>query len=249
MGEGALNRLQSIELERMSMAGRDEKKTTIANTSSKGRLQIFVAGFAVEGNDSVLSDGFKAIRDLTEAMKHSGVLAPAPRAKAVLSGNPETPKLEAPKAEMFQADEEDQPVELAVEGVETHEQEPGTSNGNGTAPKRNYSYKSPKFLNDLDITKAKKDLKEFVAEKNPSSVPTKYLAIVYWLQKYMDVPEVTIDHVYTIFDILGWKAEMPTNPSVPLRDLKSKAHVLTREPGAEGYKLNFKGEQEVEKMK
>jgi hypothetical protein len=92
-------------------------------------------------------------------------------------------------------------------------------------------------------------LKPFIAEKKPSTLIAKYLVVVYWLEKCLDVPEVTIDHVYTVFDILGWKAEMPNNPSVPLRDLKSKSHMLTREPGAEGYKLNFKGEQEVEKMK
>jgi len=230
------------------MAGRDEKKTNIVNTNNKGRLQIFVAGFAVEGNDSVLADGFKAIRDLTEAMKHSGVLAPAPRARAVLSSGSVTPKVETSKAEVFEAEQPDEPVELAVEDVEAAEQEQTPTNGNATVPKRNYSYKTPKFLNDLDITKANKDLKEFVTEKNPSTVTAKYLAIVYWLQKYMDVPEVTIDHVYTIFDILGWKTDIPSNPSVPLRDLKSKTHTLTREPGAEGYKLNFKGEQEVEKM-
>jgi hypothetical protein len=80
-------------------------------------------------------------------------------------------------------------------------------------------------------------------------VQAKYLVIVYWFLKYMDIAEVTIDHVYTVFDVLGWKAEMPSNPSVPLRDLKSKSNMLTREPKAEGYKLNFKGEQEVEKMK
>jgi hypothetical protein len=52
-----------------------------------------------------------------------------------------------------------------------------------------------------------------------------------------------------VFDILGWKTDMPLKASKPLADLKSKRHTLTREAGAEGYKLNFKGEQEVEKMR
>lgn len=231
------------------MAGRDEKKANTSDGGGKGRLQIFVAGFAVEGNDSVLADGFKAIRDLTEAMKHSGVLAPAPRAKAALSSGSEPSKPQAQQSELFETEHADQAVDLAVEDADATEHEEAATAGTATAQKRNYSYKRPNFLNELDITKAKKDLKEFVTEKNPANVISKYLAIVYWLQKYMDVPEVTIDHVYTVFDILGWKAEMPNNPSVPLRDLKSKTHMLTRESGAEGYKLNFKGEQEVEKMK
>jgi hypothetical protein len=230
------------------MAGKDEKKANISN-GSKGRLQIFVAGFAVEGNDSVLADGFKAIRDLTEAMKHSGVLAPAPRVRAVLSGGAETSKPGAPRPEVVEPEAPDQPAEVAVEDVEASEEEQRPTNGSGTGSKRSYSYKTPAFLNDLDITKAKKGLKEFVAEKNPPDVMSKYLVVVYWLQKYLDIAEVKIDHVYTVFDLLGWKADMPANPSVPLRDLKSKRHMLTRETGVEGYKVNFKGEQEVEKMK
>lgn len=124
---------------------------------------------------------------------------------------------------------------------------PANGNGSGGA-KRSYNFKTPTFLNDLDITKAKKRLQEFVAEKNPADVMNKYLVVVYWLQKYMDVAEITVDHVYTVFDILGWKTEMPLKVGKPLADLKSKRHMLTREPEAEGYKLNFKGEQEVEKM-
>jgi len=230
------------------MPSKDEKKTNLG-PGGKGRLQIFVAGFAVEGNDSVLADGFKAIRDLTEAMKHSGVLAPAPRVKAVLSSSSEAPKQGSVKPGVIEPDEPDQLIGDAADDVDLGEPEQTPEGGNGTQPKRNYNYKTPTFLDDLDITKAKKDLNEFVAEKNPPDTMSKYLAVVFWLQKYMDVPEVKIDHVYTVFDILGWKAEIPANPSVPLRDLKSKKHMLTRETGAEGYKLNFKGEQEVEKMR
>jgi hypothetical protein len=76
----------------------------------------------------------------------------------------------------------------------------------------------------------------------------KYLLTVVWFKKHMSIEEVTVAHVYTAFDNVGWKSDMPANPSVPLRDLKSQRHVLTREQGAEGYKVNFKGEQIVEKM-
>ncbi|HTA50717.1 MAG TPA: hypothetical protein VK930_14795, partial [Verrucomicrobiae bacterium] len=213
------------------MAKKDEQKAKLTgNGTSKGRLQIFVAGFAVEGGDSVLADGFKAIRDLTEAMKGSGVLLPpAPRQKAALAAS-------GAGAATPAAVDEDEETEQG-EVVDTEEAEADdaageveTSNGNGSGSKRSYSYKTPQFMNDLDVTKAKKDLKAFVAEKNPPDVMAKYLVVVYFLQKYMDIAEVKIDHVYTVFDILGWKAEMPSNPSVPLRDLKSKKHMLTREP-------------------
>lgn len=192
----------------------------------------------MENANAEVADGIKS---LANALSGRQIISP-PRALSVPKAGITAPPV---------VDQEEIPFPPHGEAKEETE-EPGaeaSDNGNGSGTKRSYSYKTPKFQNDLDIAKAKKDLKGFMAEKNPSSQTAKYLAVVYWLQKFMDVPEVTIDHVYTIFDILGWKSDMPSNPSVPLRDLKSKAHMLTREPNAEGYKLNFKGEQEVEKMK
>jgi hypothetical protein len=228
------------------MAKKDEQKAKFTgNGTGKGRMKVFVAGFDMEGSDETMAEGFKAIRELASSISRSTMLPPTLVSK---------PALGAPKPDLagtgaaVEEEEVEQPVQSEVEDVEIEDAEE-TSNGNGSGTKRSYSYKTPQFMNDLDVTKAKKDLKAFVAEKNPPDVMAKYLLVVYFLQKYMDIAEVKIDHVYTVFDILGWKSEMPSNPSVPLRDLKSKKHMLTREPNAEGYKLNFKGEQEVEKMK
>lgn len=229
------------------MARRDEQKTKLNGIANgKSRMKVFVTGFEIEGGDEILSEGFKAIRELSQAISRSTVLP---------SGSASRPALGAPKPEAVGvgAAMETEPAEDSA-NVETEESsmedasEEEISSANGARQKRNYNFKTPTFLNDLDVTKAKKSLKDFVAEKSPPDVMSKYLAVVYWLQKYMDVAEVTIDHVYTVFDLLGWKTEMPSNPSVPLRDLKSKRHMLTRESGSEGYKVNFKGEQYVEGM-
>jgi hypothetical protein len=104
-------------------------------------------------------------------------------------------------------------------------------------------------MDGLDFSKATMSLEDFAKEKaNPTDVMDKYLLTVVWFKKHLAIEEVTVAHIYTAFDNVGWKSDMPANPSVPLRDLKSKRHVLTREQGAEGYKVNFKGEQIVEKM-
>jgi hypothetical protein len=104
-------------------------------------------------------------------------------------------------------------------------------------------------MHDLDFSKASKSLEDFMAEKgNPPEMIDKYLVTIVWFKDYMNIEEVTVHHIYTAFDHVGWKSQMPVNPSIPLRDLKSKRHMLTREAGAEGYKLNFKGIQQVGKM-
>jgi hypothetical protein len=228
------------------LAKKDEQKAKlIGKGGDRGRMKVFVAGFDMEGNDDTMAEGFKAIRELAASISRNMIL-PATLASKPAFGAPKTDA--AADLPVEEGEAEEQQVHTEVENVEIEGAELSASNGNSSSTKRTYNFKTPTFMNDLDVTKAKKSLTAFVTEKNPPDVLAKYLMVVYFLQKYMDIAEVKVDHVYTVFDTLGWKSEMPSNPSIPLRDLKSKKHMLTREPGAEGYKLNFKGEQEVEKM-
>ncbi|HWY71354.1 MAG TPA: hypothetical protein VNX88_21990 [Terriglobales bacterium] len=75
----------------------------------------------------------------------------------------------------------------------------------------------------------------------------RYIAVAVWLKEHLQIEEFTIHHIYTAFDNLGWKAQMPVDHSQPLRDLKNKRHFLTKEKGA-GYKVNWQGIQYVANM-
>jgi hypothetical protein len=226
------------------MSKRDEQKTKSNSGTSKSRMKVFVAGFDMEGSDETMAEGFKAIRELSASISRSTILPPTLARKPALSAKSET------GVTTVEAEEVEQPVEVVVEDFETDDdtEETSSSNGNGSGQKRSYSFKAPTFLNDLDLNKGTKPLSEFIEAKNPTDAMDKYLVVAFWLQKYMSVEEVTVDHIYTVFDHLGWKAEMPVKPGKPLADLKSKRHVLTREEGATGYKVNFKGEQYIENM-
>ncbi|MGA9510320.1 MAG: hypothetical protein WBV55_17005, partial [Candidatus Sulfotelmatobacter sp.] len=144
------------------MAKKDEQKAKL-NGSGKSRLKMFVAGFDMEGSDEVMAEGFKAIRELSASISRSTVLPPALVSKPALSAK-------ATGTTTVDAEEVEQPVEVAEEEVEADDAAEETTNGNGSGTKRSYSFKTPTFLNELDTTKAKKDLKEFVAEKNPPDV-------------------------------------------------------------------------------
>jgi len=231
------------------MAKKVEEKAK-SNVGGKSRMKVFVAGFEMEGNDEMMAEGFKAIRDFSTAITRTTVLPPALNQKA-LGGGSKSGSDAGDATAVEVADIE--PVEgttVEVEDVEADDAaEEETSNGNGSGVKRQYNFKPPKFMDELDFSTASKSLQDFIVEKgNPTEMTDKYLATVVWFKDFMNIEEVTVHHVYTAFDHFGWKNEMPTNPSVPLRDLKSKRHMLTREPGAEGYKLNFKGIQHVGKM-
>ena len=228
------------------MAKKDEQKAKLSgNGNQKSRMKVFVAGFEMEGGDEVMAEGFKAIRDLTTAMSRgAAVLAPAAPAKPALVGAPPAAFIPAEEAEVSEAEA---PVHEAAEvEVDQDDEVEEASNGNGKGPKRNYTFKAPKFLHELDLRKAAKSLPDFIAEKgNPTEVTDQYIAIAVWLKENMAVEEFKIAHIWTAYSFLGWKAQFPENHSQPLRDLIKK-NFLTKEKG--GYKVSWPGEQYVTKM-
>jgi hypothetical protein len=221
------------------MARKDEQKAN-ANGHDSGGIKVRVIEFELNGRNATVSEGIKAI---TAAISGRTVIVPEPKRPAL----PALPKTEI-TATTLDADQPEEQEDAAEPATDEAEETPVVSGNGSGGQKRNYNYKTPTFLNALDLSKASKPLLEFIAEKKPTSVMDKYLVVVVWLTKHMSIEQVTIDHVYTIFDHLGWKGEMPVNPSAPLRDLKSKRHMLTRDDGEDGYKVNFKGEKEVENM-
>jgi hypothetical protein len=147
-------------------------------------------------------------------------------------------EIQFPPAAEEQVDQEDVEDALAEDAA----------SGNGGGPKRTYNFKAPTFMDDLDLSKATKQLADFMAEKgSPTETNDRYIAIAVWFKEYMKIEEFTIHHIYTAFVNLGWKAQVPVDHSQPLRSLKNKRHFLTKEKGA-GYKVNFQGIQYVAKM-
>ena len=195
----------------------------------------------VEGGTADLVEGFKSFataltRGVTPVGASTRALA-APKTVMAAAPAPAGDQHEVvfpPEVEQEPGgDEQEQNVEVPI-------------NGNGS--KRSYNYRPPKFLDDLDLSKASKPVADFLAEKgNPTETNDRYVAVAVWLKEHLQIEEFTINHIYTVFDNLGWKGQMPVNHSQPLRDLKTKRHFLTKEKGA-GYKVNWQGIQYVAKM-
>ncbi len=203
--------------------------------------------FELNGRNATLAEGIKAV---TAAITSRAVIVQEPARPAL----PAAPKPSTTTSTVLDAEETQQPevAAAAVEesGVNDDPAVEETSSGDGSGQKRSYNFKPPKFMDELDFSTATKSLEDYAAEKgNPTDILDKYLLTVVWFKEHMKIEEVTVHHIYTAFDHVGWKSDMPVNPSVPLRELKSKRHVLTRDPGAAGYKVNFKGIQDVGKMR
>jgi hypothetical protein len=224
----------------VQMARKDEQKS---KNNGRNRVQGFVFGINLEGTEDVVTEGIKAF---TQAMTKSGLIVaslPAPTKPALLDART-TSKTEA------ETDIEDNepPAETAQDYDDLPDDDEQETSSNGSTAKRIYNHRAPKFMDELDLTQARKSIEDFMAEKgNPSETNDRYIVVAVWLKEQMQIEELTINHIYTVFDNLGWKSQIPVNHSQPLRDLKTKRHFLTKEKDT-GYKVNWQGIQYVAKM-
>jgi hypothetical protein len=70
------------------------------------------------------------------------------------------------------------------------------------AKKAKASYKQLKELN-LKPT-GKKSAADFVSEKNPSNNLHKCIVALYYFVNEMEVDQVSVDHIYTFYKVMGW---------------------------------------------
>lgn len=227
------------------MGKKDEQKANLDGHDSGG-IKVRVIEFELHGRNATVSEGIKAI---TQAISGRTIIVSEPKHPALPAVSKPDPETTTATVVVTEMEEQSDAANVPVEAEEAGLPDTPTNGNNGTGQKRQYNFKTPKYMDDLDFSKATKSLEDFWKEKgSPTDIMDKYILTVVWFKQHMGTEEVTIGHVYTVFDNVGWKSEMPANPSITLRDLKSKKHMLTRETGAEGYKANFKGEQYVEKM-
>lgn len=77
-----------------------------------------------------------------------------------------------------------------------------------SAPKKvkSQNSKSPVFLPDFDFRPAgKESLKDFIAKFELSSNMEKNLAFTYYLQNILDVPDISVNHIFSCYRHLGYK--------------------------------------------
>lgn len=108
--------------------------------------------------------------------------------------------------------------------------------------------RAPKFLAELNLTTASKPLKDFIEQKNADNDLDRYAVIAVWYKQHFNTEEVSIDHIFTAYDHLGWKAQLPApDPSQTLRNLKKK-NWLVQGSKRGFFKVNWNGEDAVNKM-
>jgi hypothetical protein len=135
--------------------------------------------------------------------------------------------------------------EEAEEPIEAeYEQEPASQDAAPKKPSRPKKSKPPTYLHEL--IKDEDSLKQFAAEKKPSSKAKQYLTAMYWLKEHNVTPTANMDMIYTFYKTAGW--------SVNFNDWNQPFHNLLfddliRKGTAKGeYAINPTGEAVVKSL-
>ena len=195
----------------------------------------------VEGGTVELVEGFRTF--VATALTRNTPVTPPPRTVAAVK-----PASNATTAVMDSSVATEEKID-SVDEVIADESLSGASNGTEIdRPKRRRVPRAPKFLSDLDLTKASVQLADFVQEKNPDVDMDKYAVIAAWYKHHFNTEEITIDHIFTAYKALGWQARMPGDPGQTFRNLKSNKNWFDSGSKAGAYKINWNGENAVNKM-
>jgi hypothetical protein len=232
----------SIGAKGFVMAKKDEQKA-----SELGRVKFRYADaerfFDLDvdniKNETGVVDGLKSIASALA----SRTIAIAPNralvAKAT-NGSPNGVAAAPPVAEEPETPEQDL---LAPEEEETV---PAAANSNGKSTPKQRKVREPKFLTAIDLTAATVKLSDFFKQKDPQNIFEKYLVIAVWFKEQMATEEFDVNHIYTGFDHMGLRAQIPADPGQPLRYLKMKN--LVEQPSRGKYKVTWNGSSAVAKM-
>lgn len=101
------------------------------------------------------------------------------------------------------------------------------------------------LIKDLDLsgTGSAKSLKAFMEEKNPSTNVQKTTAFVYYLQNFLEIDEITIDHIFTCYKSMNYR--IPNNLQQNLSDTSSSKYgYISRKDGK--YSMTILGSNFIE---
>ncbi|WP_042567590.1 hypothetical protein, partial [Ralstonia solanacearum] len=195
-----------------------------------GKMKVRIIEFELEGSDISLQESLKSI---AAALSRPAVVA-APRQQQRLDTTRSI-------AEVIMNNPGDQLEDLAdVDAIE-QEEEPAVS----APPVPRKPRKPPKMatpsLVDIRFDDERPSFAEFVEQKDPKSDMQKYLCAAFWLKTYKGVNEVSIDHMYTAYKVMGWA--LPTTPVQPMRELAATRDKRFSKGAEKGhYAINHVGE-------
>jgi hypothetical protein len=209
-------------------------KATKTPPDTEGEISVQIVKFTMKGSDASLQKGLDTIK---AAFVQAGLVPAPPERQLRANGVKQLPT----------ADEET--PENTDEILDAVSQEAEPEPEARVARKESTPRKPPnyKIIPGLKFDDVKPAFAEFAAGKDPKTDLNKYLCIAYWFKHHKGAQELTVEHYFTAYKVMGWTT--PANPSVPIGNLRSQSRQWLSTGATQGTTfINNLGETKVEAM-
>lgn len=209
---------------------------TKVDQDQDGEISFTMVKFSMKASDAGLQKGIDAIRS---AFAQAGVGIPTETRQMRANGTKQVVMVGSSQPEA-----EDTEEAIDVEATEIAEERAPVrkvSTARAKPKVKNYT-----AIEDPGFGSTNPTLKEFAAQKGPSTDPKKLLVIAYWFKHHLKQPDVTNDAIYTAFRTIGW-----TVPNIAqiVRELRaSRDQRLIKGSNPNSSEIGLLGENGVDEM-
>lgn len=113
-------------------------------------------------------------------------------------------------------------------------------------PKKKWIPKTPSLLKDFDPDSGNVSFKDFVKQKNPSTIQAKYLVVAGWFKDQSSVDEITTSHIFTCFKLMDWVP--PDDMAQTFRNIKKTRQYFENGSQNGHWKISILGLNALAKM-
>ncbi len=204
-----------------------------------GEISFTMVKFSMKASDAGLQKGIDAIRS---AFAQAGIGMPTETRQIRTNGAKQVVMVGSNQPEASEAEDFEEATD--VEATEIVEERAPARKASITRIKpkvKNYT-----AIEDPGFGSTNPTLKEFAAQKGPSTDPKKLLVIAYWFKHHLKRPDVTNDAIYTAFRTIGW-----TVPNIAqiVRELRaSRDQRLIKGSNPNSSEIGLLGENAVDEM-
>jgi hypothetical protein len=193
----------------------------------RGKVRLRFVEFELEGLSSTIEE---SIKSLVSSMNRAngGSLPNQHRA----DGLPKVPRVVA----STDADNSEDAVQRNLE-LDIGSDAARTDESSLSRAKNPRHYTQPKFLEDFELDGGEKPFKAYAAEIGPETDNHRYLVIAAWSKNFRGLESITMDHVYTCYQKMGWKSQRDVGQ--PFRKMKQAS--LFQNPSRGQWKITHIG--------
>ncbi|MCY1527114.1 hypothetical protein D9M68_621700 [compost metagenome] len=212
---------------------------TKVDQDQDGEISFMMVKFSMKASDAGLQKGIDAIRS---AFAQAGVGIPIEARQIRANGTKQVVMVGSSQPEAAEAEDAGEATDVeATEIVEERAPARRASTARAKPKVKNYT-----AIEDPGFGSTNPTLKEFAAQRGPSTDPKKLLVIAYWFKHHLKQPDVTNDAIYTAFRTIGW-----TVPNIAqiVRELRaSRDQRLIKGSNPNSSEIGLLGENAVDEM-